>query len=78
MKILIATDFSPVGRKAAFYGYKLAQKSGMDSIFFHAIPQPAKLLEGYGIRPLLQAVQKLSIKLSKTVHAKTFTNSWKL
>ena len=63
MKILIATDFSPVGRKAAFYGYKLAQKSGMDSIFFHAIPQPAKLLEGYGIKAVISGSAKAEHKI---------------
>ena len=63
MKILIATDFSPVGRAAAFYGYKLAQKTAMDVVFFHTTPQTAKLLEGYGIKAVIAGSTKAEQKL---------------
>ena len=33
MKMLIAVDFSPVGREAAFNGYRYAQQLGADVTF---------------------------------------------
>lgn len=47
MTILIAVDFSPVGIAVAEHGYLLAQKSGMDAVFFHCAPKVTHMLLGY-------------------------------
>ena len=49
MKILVAVDFSPVGREVAHAGYRLAKKLGSGITFFHCAPQTARFLQGYDI-----------------------------
>lgn len=49
MKMLIAVDFSPVGREAAFNGYRYAQQLGADVTFLHIVPAMATPLEGYNM-----------------------------
>ena len=49
MKMLIAVDFSPVGREAAFNGYRYAQQLGADVTFLHRVPAMATPLEGYNM-----------------------------
>ena len=58
MKMLIAVDFSPIGREVAHSGYSLAQKSGMDVTFFHCAPQASRFLEGYDIKAFLSPTSK--------------------
>ena len=58
MKMLIAVDFSPVGREVAHNGYRLAQKSGMDVTFFHCAPQTSRFLEGYDIKAFLSPTSR--------------------
>lgn len=58
MKLLIAVDFSPVGREVAHHGYRLAQKSGMDVTFFHCAPQTSRFLEGYDIKAFISPSSK--------------------
>ncbi len=47
MKLLIAVDFSPVGIAVAEHGYMMAQKGGMDAVFFHCAPRATLMLVGY-------------------------------
>jgi len=60
MKMLIAVDFSPVGREVAHQGYRMAVKSGMDAVFFHCTPQASRFLEGYDIRAFVSPAEKAS------------------
>lgn len=50
MKILLAVDFSPIGREVAHAGYQIAQKFCMDVTFFHCAPMSSRYFEGYDIK----------------------------
>lgn len=55
MKILVAVDFSPVGREVAHEGYRLAKKIGSEITFFHCAPQTARFLQGYDIKAFISS-----------------------
>ena len=55
MKILVAVDFSPVGREVAHAGYRLAKKIGSEITFFHCAPQTARFLQGYDIKAFISS-----------------------
>ena len=55
MKILVAVDFSPVGREVAHAGYRLAKKIGKEITFFHCAPQTERFLQGYDIKAFISA-----------------------
>ena len=67
MKILIAVDFSPVGREVAHHGYRMAVKSGADVTFFHCAPQTSRFLEGYDIKAFISPSEKNEQQKLKTV-----------
>lgn len=58
MKLLIAVDFSPVGREVAHQGYRMAVKNGMDATFFHCAPQASRVLLGYDIQAFISPSEK--------------------
>ena len=58
MKILVAVDFSPVGREVAHAGYRLAKKRGSEITFFHCAPQTARFLQGYDIKAFVSSTGK--------------------
>lgn len=58
MKILVAVDFSPVGREVAHAGYRLAKKIGNEITFFHCAPQTARFLQGYDIKAFISSSSK--------------------
>ena len=58
MKILVAVDFSPVGREVAHAGYRLAKKIGSEITFFHCAPQTARFLQGYDIKAFVSSTGK--------------------
>ena len=58
MKILVAVDFSPVGREVAHAGYRLAKKIGSELTFFHCAPQTARFLQGYDIKAFVSSTGK--------------------
>ncbi len=49
MKMLIALDFSPIGREAAEGGYRYGRQLGADVTFLHIVPAIASPLEGYNM-----------------------------
>ena len=57
MKILVAVDFSPVGREVAHAGYRLAKKIGKEITFFHCAPQTERFLQGYDIKAFIPLSQ---------------------
>lgn len=63
MKMLIAVDFSPVGREVAHEGYRLAQQTGQDVTFFHCAPQTARFLQGYDIKAFVSPNSKTDQKM---------------
>lgn len=58
MKILVAVDFSPVGRRTTGAGYRLAQKIATEMTFFHCAPQTARFLQGYDIKAFVSSTSK--------------------
>ena len=58
MKILVAVDFSPVGREVAHAGYRLAKKMGSEITFFHCAPQTSRFLQGYDIKAFVSSTGK--------------------
>ena len=58
MKILVAVDFSPVGREVAHAGYRLAKKIGSEITFFHCAPQTERFLQGYDIKAFISSTGK--------------------
>ena len=58
MKILVAVDFSPVGREVAHAGYRLAKKLGSGITFFHCAPQTARFLQGYDIKAFVSSASR--------------------
>ena len=58
MKILVAVDFSPVGREVAHAGYRLAKEIGSEITFFHCAPQTARFLQGYDIKAFVSSTGK--------------------
>ncbi|NLD05653.1 MAG: universal stress protein [Synergistaceae bacterium] len=58
MKMLVAVDFSPVGREVAHAGYRLAKKIGSEITFFHCAPQTARFLQGYDIKAFVSSSSK--------------------
>jgi nucleotide-binding universal stress UspA family protein len=61
MKMLVAVDFSPVGREVAHEGYRLAKKLGMTPCFFHCAPMTSRFLEGYDIKAFVSAASRLEV-----------------
>lgn len=47
MKILIAVDFSPVGKKVAAEGYRLAVANEWQPVFFTCLPKAEDFFAGY-------------------------------
>lgn len=47
MKILIAVDFSAVGKKVAVEGYRLAKQNGWQPVFFTCLPKMSDFFAGY-------------------------------
>lgn len=72
MKILIAVDFSPVGREVAHHGYRMAVKSGSDATFFHCAPRTSRFLEGYDIKAFVSSTEKSEQQKIKTVATQQF------
>lgn len=58
MKILVAVDFSPVGRRTTGAGYRLAQKIATEMTFFHCAPQTSRFLQGYDIKAFVSSTSK--------------------
>ena len=58
MKILLAVDFSPVGRRTTGAGYRLAQKIASEITFFHCAPQTSRFLQGYDIKAFVSSTGK--------------------
>ena len=68
-KILIALDFSKLGRDVADYGYELGAIFGADLTFMHVIPEPNVLLRSYSPSiPLI--LDKDMAELKKTAEKK--------
>ncbi|MDO5115632.1 MAG: universal stress protein [Synergistaceae bacterium] len=49
MKILIAVDFSQIGREAAFRAYRYAMDLRADVTFLHIVPSTPNVTEGYNL-----------------------------
>lgn len=49
MRILLAVDFSPVGREVAFRGYHYAQQMGAKVTFLHVVGAMSNMVEGYNL-----------------------------
>jgi len=62
MKILIAVDFTQIGRKVAFEGYRIAQKNGWDATFITCTPSAEKFFGSYNPRATLGTVGKIEQK----------------
>lgn len=74
MKMLIAVDFSHIGGEVAEYGYKFAQKNGMDAVFIHCAPEASRFLDGYGAHAFVIPMNKEEQKMiedsaRKNLHA---------
>lgn len=55
MRILLAVDFSPVGREVAYAGYRLGKKIGSEITFFHCAPQTARFLQAYDMKAFISS-----------------------
>ncbi len=55
MKMLVAVDFSPVGRRTTGAGYRMAQKIASEMTFFHCAPQTSRFLQGYDIKAFVSS-----------------------
>ena len=58
MKMLVAVDFSPVGRRTTGAGYRLAKKIATEMTFFHCAPQTSRFLQGYDIKAFVSSNSK--------------------
>ena len=58
MKMLVAVDFSPVGRRTTGAGYRLAKKIASEMTFFHCAPQTSRFLQGYDIKAFVSSNSK--------------------
>lgn len=58
MKMLVAVDFSPVGRRTTGAGYRMAQKIASEMTFFHCAPQTSRFLQGYDIKAFVSSSSK--------------------
>jgi nucleotide-binding universal stress UspA family protein len=58
MKILLAVDFSSLGRRTTGAGYRLAQKIASEVTFFHCAPQASRFLQGYDIKAFVSSTGK--------------------
>ncbi len=58
MKMLLAVDFSPVGRRTTGAGYRLAKKIASEMTFFHCAPQTSRFLQGYDIKAFVSTNSK--------------------
>ena len=58
MKMLVAVDFSPVGRRTTGAGYRMAQKIASEITFFHCAPQTSRFLQGYDIKAFVSSSSK--------------------
>lgn len=57
-KILLAVDFSPVGREVAHFGYRMAVNNKLDVTFLHCVPASSRFLEGYDIKAFISSTNK--------------------
>ena len=46
-KILVAMDFSKMGKKVTAYGYDVAKRFGGEVTFFHVVPEPNIVFNSY-------------------------------
>lgn len=70
-KILVALDFSKLGKEVAAYGYELGKVFGADLTFFHVIPEPNIVLRSYspGIPLIIDSdMAKLKETAEKNLH----------
>lgn len=67
MKVLIAVDFSPIGREVAHAGYQIAQRLGMNPTFFHCAPLTSRFFEGYDIKAFVSPTSKIETDNLKQV-----------
>jgi len=67
MKVLLAVDFSPIGREAAHMGYRVAQKFKMDVTFFHCAPMSSRFFEGYDIKAFISPTSAIETDNLKQV-----------
>ena len=58
MKMLVAVDFSPVGRRTTGAGYRLAKKIASEMTFFHCAPLTSRFLQGYDIKAFVSSNSK--------------------
>lgn len=58
MKMLLAADFSPVGRRTTGAGYRMAQKIASEMTFFHCAPQASRFMQGYDIKAFVSSNSK--------------------
>ena len=62
-KILVALDFSKLGKEVAAYGFEIAGKLGGDATFMHVIPEPEPLFRSYAVSiPAALAASMIEIK----------------
>jgi len=67
MKVLIAVDFSPIGREVAHAGYQIAQRMGMNPTFFHCAPMTSRFFEGYDIKAFVSPTSRIETDNLKQV-----------
>ncbi|MDL2298555.1 universal stress protein [Synergistaceae bacterium OttesenSCG-928-D05] len=67
MKVLIAVDFSPIGREVAHAGYQIAQRLGMNPTFFHCAPLTSRFFEGYDIKAFVSPTSRIETDNLKQV-----------
>ena len=58
MKMLVAVDFSPVGRRTTGAGDRLAKKIATEMTFFHCAPQTSRFFQGYDIKAFVSSNSK--------------------
>jgi nucleotide-binding universal stress UspA family protein len=62
MKILIAVDFTPIGRKVASYGYHVAQSNKWEATFMTCTPSAKNFFSSYNHRAALGTIGKIEQK----------------
>lgn len=70
MKVLLAIDFSPIGREVAHAGYQIAKKLNMDVTFFHCAPMTSRYFEGYDIKAFISPTNLVETDNLKEIAAK--------
>ena len=48
-KVLVALDFSKLGKEVAAYGFDIAKKLGGTAAFLHVIPEPEPMFKSYAV-----------------------------